>query len=272
MRARRWLRSRSSRGSAAPRPRAGETIKERVHGIMVGELQAMGKARGGPSDDLPDAAWEWMMDMGAPGLGRSRATSTSTFAARVLLDGQIGWFPGVTILWRCACAAARGPPRGRREPWPRGAGLRRVDELSRSRKDGRSDPRACGRLRCSPTSYLTRPHGLERLTKLDPGRSERRRRGIDLQETIDERFNLVARRMRTMRAHLRSPARLGGGAHGPGDRAPDQDDAALAGDRCRRCASTRPTAMLAARTAPGLFRPPTNPRGSSATTATPSSG
>ena len=39
-----------------------ESIKERVHGIMVGELQAM-EGAGRTVYDFPDAPWEFTMDM-----------------------------------------------------------------------------------------------------------------------------------------------------------------------------------------------------------------
>jgi rubrerythrin len=75
--------------------------------------------------------------------------------------------------------------------------------------------------------------GSKWLTKLTEGDPERRRRAIEFQETIDERFNLGGRRQdgaHDAGAHLHRPR--GPGArrvHGRGDRAADQDDAALAG-------------------------------------------
>ncbi|PYN14513.1 MAG: hypothetical protein DME05_15100, partial [Candidatus Rokuibacteriota bacterium] len=41
---------------------SAESIKERVHGIMVGELQAM-EGAGRSVCDFPDAPWEFTMDM-----------------------------------------------------------------------------------------------------------------------------------------------------------------------------------------------------------------
>ena len=41
---------------------SSESIKERVHGIMVGELQAM-EGAGRSVCDFPDAPWEFTMDM-----------------------------------------------------------------------------------------------------------------------------------------------------------------------------------------------------------------
>ena len=79
-----------------------ESIKERVHGIMVGELQAM-EGAGRTVYDFPDAPWEFTMDMARQVWDESRHVE---IYLRLLehLDGYIGEFPETTILWRCACA------------------------------------------------------------------------------------------------------------------------------------------------------------------------
>ena len=79
-----------------------ESIKERVHGIMVGELQAM-EGAGRTVYDFPDAPWEFTMDMARQVWDESRHVD---IYIRLLehLDGYIGEFPETTILWRCACA------------------------------------------------------------------------------------------------------------------------------------------------------------------------
>src|SRR5258705_1283003 len=87
-----------------------ESIKERVHGIMVGELQAM-EGAGRSVCDFPDAPWEFTMDMARQVWGESRHVE---IYLRLLdhLEGNAGEFPETTILWRCACAqdpAARVP-------------------------------------------------------------------------------------------------------------------------------------------------------------------
>ena len=79
-----------------------DSIKERVHGIMVGELQAM-EGAGRTVYDFPDAPWEFTMDMARQVWDESRHVE---IYVRLLehLDGYIGEFPETTILWRCACA------------------------------------------------------------------------------------------------------------------------------------------------------------------------
>src|SRR5258708_29121626 len=79
-----------------------DSIKERVHGIMVGELQAM-EGAGRSVYDFPDTPWEFTMDMARQVWDESRHVE---IYVRLLehLDGYIGEFPETTILWRCACA------------------------------------------------------------------------------------------------------------------------------------------------------------------------
>src|SRR5512144_2978639 len=81
---------------------ARESIKGRVHGIMVGELQAM-EGAGRTVYDVPDAPWEGTMDMARQVWDESRHVD---IYIRLLehLGGYIGEFPETTILWRCACA------------------------------------------------------------------------------------------------------------------------------------------------------------------------
>ena len=79
-----------------------DSIKERVHGIMVGELQAM-EGAGRTVYDFPDAPWEFTMDMARQVWDESRHVEIYL----ELLDhlgGYVGEFPETTILWRCACA------------------------------------------------------------------------------------------------------------------------------------------------------------------------
>src|SRR6266536_6081536 len=69
MRAREVAESKIGQGLAPfPELTSRESIKERAHGIMVGEMQAM-EGAGRSVYDFPDAPWEFTMDM-APGVGR----------------------------------------------------------------------------------------------------------------------------------------------------------------------------------------------------------
>jgi hypothetical protein len=134
-----------------------DSMRERVHGIMVGEMQAM-EGAGRTVCDFPEAPWEFTLDM-----------------AR---------------LWRCACAedaAARvaGVNRGLE-----GLACDVFNQLVHiARKIG--DPileRAVEFVLADEITHVRM--GSKWLTKLTEGDPERRRRAIEFQENIDERFNL----------------------------------------------------------------------------------
>ena len=165
-----------------------ESIKERVHGIMVGELQAM-EGAGRSVYDFPDAPWEFAMDMARQVWDESRHVE---IYIRLLehLDGYVGEFPETTILWRCACAedaAARvaGVNRGLE-----GLACDVFNQLVHiARKMG--DPileRAVDFVLADEITHVRM--GSKWLTRLTEGDPERRRRAIEFQENIDERFNL----------------------------------------------------------------------------------
>src|SRR5882762_2974874 len=165
-----------------------ESIKERVHGIMVGELQAM-EGAGRSVCDFPDAPWDFTMDMARQVWDESRHVE---IYLRLLehLDGYAGEYPETTILWRCACAedaAARvaGVNRGLE-----GLACDVFNQLVHiARKIG--DPileRAVEFVLADEITHVRM--GSKWLTKLTEGDPERRRRAIEFQENIDERFNL----------------------------------------------------------------------------------
>jgi uncharacterized ferritin-like protein (DUF455 family) len=165
-----------------------ESIKERVHGIMVGEMQAM-EGAGRSVYDFPDAPWEFTMDMARQVWDESRHLE---IYLRLLehLDGYVGEFPETTILWRCACAedaAARvaGVNRGLE-----GLACDVFNQLVHiAKKIG--DPileRAVDFVLADEITHVRM--GSKWLTRLTEGEPERRRKAIEFQETIDERFNL----------------------------------------------------------------------------------
>src|SRR6266446_551647 len=165
-----------------------DSIKERVHGIMVGELQAM-EGAGRSVYDFPDTPWEFTMDMARQVWDESRHVE---IYVRLLehLDGYIGEFPETTILWRCACAedaAARvaGVNRGLE-----GLACDVFNQLVHiARKIG--DPVIERAVDFVLADEITHERmGSRWLTKLTEGDPERRRKAIEFQETIDERFNL----------------------------------------------------------------------------------
>jgi uncharacterized ferritin-like protein (DUF455 family) len=165
-----------------------ESIKERAHGIMVGEMQAM-EGAGRTVYDFPDAPWEFTMDMARQVWDESRHLE---IYLRLLehLGGYPGEFPETTILWRCACAedaAARvaGVNRGLE-----GLACDVFNQLVHiARKMG--DPvleRAVDYVLADEITHVRM--GSKWLTKLTEGDPERRRRAVEFQESIDERFNL----------------------------------------------------------------------------------
>ena len=165
-----------------------ESIKERAHGIMVGEMQAM-EGAGRTVYDFPDAPWEFTMDMARQVWDESRHLE---IYLRLLehLGGYPGEFPETTILWRCACAedaAARvaGVNRGLE-----GLACDVFNQLVHIARK-MSDPvleRAVDFVLADEITHVRM--GSKWLTKLTEGDPERRRRAVEFQESIDERFNL----------------------------------------------------------------------------------
>jgi uncharacterized ferritin-like protein (DUF455 family) len=166
----------------------GEAMRERVHGILVGELQAM-EGAGRTVYDFPEAPWEFTMDMARQVWDESRHVEIYLGLLQHL-DGYVGEFPETTILWRCACAedaAARvaGVNRGLE-----GLACDVFNQLIHiAKKIG--DPiieRAVDFVLADEITHVRMgSRWLTELTRDDP---ERRRRAIEFQESIDERFNL----------------------------------------------------------------------------------
>jgi uncharacterized ferritin-like protein (DUF455 family) len=103
MRAREVAEAKISQGLAPfPELTSRESIKERAHGILVGEMQAM-EGAGRTVYDFPDAPWEFTMDMARQVWDESRHVEIYIRLVEHL-GGYIGEFPETTILWRCACA------------------------------------------------------------------------------------------------------------------------------------------------------------------------
>src|SRR5437763_5663983 len=165
-----------------------ESIRERVHGIMVGELQAM-EGAGRSVYDFPDAPWEFTMDMARQVWDESRHVETY-LGLLDHLGGRLGEYPETTILWRCACAedaAARvaGVNRGLE-----GLACDVFNQLIHiAGKIG--DPIVEQSVDYVLADEITHVRmGSRWLNELTRGDPERRRRAIEFQETIDERFNL----------------------------------------------------------------------------------
>src|ERR1700693_817272 len=103
MRAREVAESKVSQGlTPFPELTSRESIKERAHGILVGEMQAM-EGAGRSVCDFPDAPWEFTMDMARQVWDESRHVEIY-LGLLEHLGGFVGEDPESTILWRCACA------------------------------------------------------------------------------------------------------------------------------------------------------------------------
>jgi uncharacterized ferritin-like protein (DUF455 family) len=82
-------------------PGAGTRLKMRLHGIFVGELQAL-EGAGRSLWDFPDAPWEFKMNMARQCWDEARHVQIY----EKLLDragGKVGMFAESTFLFECAC-------------------------------------------------------------------------------------------------------------------------------------------------------------------------
>src|SRR5947209_17174952 len=165
-----------------------ESIRERVHGILVGELQAM-EGAGRTVCDFPDAPWEFTLDMARQVWDESRHVEIY-LGLLEYLGGYVGEFAESTILWRCACAedaAARvaGVNRGLE-------GLacdvfNQLIHIAQKIGDPIIEKSVDYVLADEITHVRMGSRWLNELTRRD---AERRPKAIEFQETIDERFNL----------------------------------------------------------------------------------
>jgi uncharacterized ferritin-like protein (DUF455 family) len=83
-------------------PAAEKRLQIRMHGIFVGELQAL-EGAGRSLWDFPDAPWEFKMNMARQCWDEARHVQIY----EKLLErtgGSVGMFPEATFLFECACA------------------------------------------------------------------------------------------------------------------------------------------------------------------------
>src|SRR6201997_566340 len=163
-------------------------LKGRLHGIFTGEIQAM-EAAGRTLFDFPDAPWEFQLDMARQVWDESR--HAEIFIKLLEYVGSfLGEFPESEVLWSCtqvddpACRVA-GINRGLE-----GLACDVFEQLIRlAQKMG--DPiieRAVDYVLADEITHVRM--GSKWLNALTEGDPERRRRAVEFQETIDERFNL----------------------------------------------------------------------------------
>jgi uncharacterized ferritin-like protein (DUF455 family) len=83
-------------------PAAKTRLQLRMHGIFVGELQAL-EGAGRSLWDFPDAPWEFKMNMARQCWDEARHVQ---IYEKLLehVDGEIGMFPESTFLFECACS------------------------------------------------------------------------------------------------------------------------------------------------------------------------
>ena len=80
-------------------PHEPDFLKARLHGIAVGEMQAM-EAAGRTLFDFPDAPWEFQLDMARQVWDESR--HTEIFTKLLEYSGSwLGEFPESEVLWSC---------------------------------------------------------------------------------------------------------------------------------------------------------------------------
>lgn len=166
-----------------------ESIRTRLHGILVGEMQAMEGAGRTVCDFTDEVPWEFTMDMARQVWDESRHID---IFIKLLehVDGYIGEYPETTILWRCACAQT---------PEERVAGVNRGLEglacdvfaqlLELAKKIG--DPileRALDYVLADEITHVRM--GSKWLRELTAEAPERLRKALEFQQSIDERFNL----------------------------------------------------------------------------------
>src|SRR5512145_395947 len=169
-----------------------DSMRERVHGILVGELQAM-EGAGRTVCDFPDAPWEFTLDMARQVWDESRHVETY-LGLLEHLGGRLGEFPETTILWRCACAedaAARvaGVNRGLE-----GLACDVFNQLIHiaGKMGDRIVEQSVDYVLADEITHVRM--GSRWLNELTRGEPERRRRAIEFQDSIDERFNLGGQR------------------------------------------------------------------------------
>src|SRR5438876_7570674 len=189
MRAREVAESKISQGLPPfPELSSRDSIKERAHGILVGEMQAM-EGAGRTVFDFPDAPWEFTLDMARQVWDESRHVEIY-LGLLEHLGGYVGEYPESTILWRCACAedaAARvaGVNRGLE-----GLACDVFNQLIHiaARMGDPIIERAVDFVLADEITHVRM--GSRWLNELTRGDPERRRRAIEFQDSIDERFNL----------------------------------------------------------------------------------
>jgi uncharacterized ferritin-like protein (DUF455 family) len=187
-------------------PNEEDFLKARLHGIAVGELQAM-EAAGRTLFDFPDAPWEFQLDMARQVWDESRHAEIFM----KLLDyvgSYLGEFPESEILWSCtqvddpACRVA-GINRGLE-----GLACDVFDQMIRLAQRA-GDPvleRAIDYVLADEITHVRM--GSKWMRKLCEGDPARLKRAQEFQENIDNLFNFQGART-TQEAAPQVPIQVG---------------------------------------------------------------
>jgi uncharacterized ferritin-like protein (DUF455 family) len=162
-------------------------LQSRMHGICVGEIEAM-EGAGRTVCDFEEVPWEFALDMARQVWDESRHTEIYERLLRHV-QSKLGDYPETRILWDCACAE---------DPAARVAGVNRGLEglacdvfaqiIALAKKMG--DPiieRAVDYVLADEITHVRMgSNWLRKLTEDDPAR---RQMALDFQHHIDELFN-----------------------------------------------------------------------------------
>jgi len=168
-------------------PHEEDFLKGRLHGIAVGEMQAM-EAAGRTLFDFPDAPWEFQLDMARQVWDESRHAEIFE-GLLAYMGAEPGDYVETEVLWRCTQAE---------DPAARVAGINRgleglacdvFEQMIRiAQKNGDEViERAVDYVLADEITHVRM--GSKWMRKLTEGDPERRQRAQEFQENIDEVFS-----------------------------------------------------------------------------------
>jgi uncharacterized ferritin-like protein (DUF455 family) len=162
-------------------------LQSRMHGICVGEIEAM-EGAGRTVCDFEEVPWEFTLDMARQVWDESRHTEIYERLLRHV-QSKLGEYPETRILWDCACAE---------DPAARVAGVNRgleglacdvfaqIIALAKKLADPIMERAVDYVLADEITHVRMGSNWLRKLTEDDPAR---RQMALDFQHHIDELFN-----------------------------------------------------------------------------------
>ncbi len=191
----------------AAMPHEEDFLKGRLHGIAVGEIQAM-EAAGRSLFDFPDAPWEFQLDMARQVWDESRHAEIFIKLLEYL-GSHLGEFPESEVLWSCTQVD---------DPACRVAGINRgleglacdvfeqIIRLARRMGDEVIE-RAVDYVLADEITHVRM--GSKWMRKLTEGDPERLKRAREFQDNIDNLFNFQGGRT-TLEEAPQAPVDVGG--------------------------------------------------------------